>query len=221
MRANPNAAQKREPKLEDRLETLVVASPLPLRPRIDLRTGLVAAGALDAPESLSKLVRTLRDARYAWRAAGFTAPLSFALPHELLTTDAEWICDAAREAGCSPRNLTFELDERALVRAGQFVAEALRARGWGVALIADEDCPMPFGARARALYTELVLRAPNPLDPYLATDPRELSPLGRRLYAAKEAGLIITAHEVKSEAHAALLALAGFDRAGGAIAAQM
>lgn len=213
MRANPNAALKL-------VESLLVQSPLPVRPRIDLRTGLVAAGALDAPERLSKLVRTLRDARYAWRAAGFTAPLSFALPDELLSADAEWICDAAREAGCNPRNLTFELEERALVRSGPFVAEALRARGWGVALIADEDCPMPFGARARALYTELVLEAPNPLDPYLATDPRELSPLGRRLYAAKEAGLIITARSVKSDEHASLLALAGFDRAGGAIAAQ-
>lgn len=217
MRPNPTARQT----LETQLETLVVPCPHPVRPRIDLRTGLVAAGALEAPATLSKLVRTLRDARCAWRAAGFTAPLSFALPDELLTTDADWICDAAREAGCNPRTLTFELDERALVRCGPMAAEALRARGWGVALVADEDCPTPFGARARALYTELVLAAPNPIDPYLATDPRELSPLGRRLYAAKEAGLIITARTVKSEAHAALLALAGFDRAGGPIAAQM
>jgi len=204
-----------------KLETLFVqGAPLPLRPRIDLRTGMVAAGALAAPESLSKLVRNLRDARYAWRAAGFTAPLSFALPDELVSTDAEWLSDAAREAGCNPRGLTFELDERAIIRRGPMVAEALRARGWGVALIADEACPTPFGARARALYTELILEAPNPLDPYLATDPREHTPVGRRLYAAKEAGLIITAREVKSEAHASLLALAGFDRAGGLVAAQ-
>ncbi|MGE0829416.1 MAG: hypothetical protein AB7O04_08710, partial [Hyphomonadaceae bacterium] len=184
-------------------------------------TGLVAAGALDAPVSLSALAREVRDARQAWRAAGFTAPFSVALSDELVCgADPEWIADAAREAGCNPRTLTFELDERVLMRAGFAVAESLRARGWGVALVGDPECPLPFGKHARGLYTELILDAPFPLDPYLAVDACERSPLGRRIFAAKEAGLILTARHVRDDAEGALLALAGFDRAGGPIAMQ-
>lgn len=200
---------------------LLTEAASPIRPRIDLRTGLLAVGALDAPASLSALAREVRDARLAWRSAGFHAPLAVALNDELIAQgNADWIADAAQEAGCSPRSLTFELDERALVRSGGALAAELRARGWGVALAGDPDCPLPFGKQARTLYTELVIDAPNPISPYLGIDSCEDSPLGRRLYAAKEAGLILTARDVKSDEHASLLALAGFDRAGGKVAEQ-
>ena len=193
----------------------------PIAPRIDLRTGLVAAGALVAPPSLSALVREVRAARQAWRGAGFSAPLSVHLPDALIfEADVDWLSDAARECGCAPKGLTFELSEAACLAGGADVAEGLRARGWGVALIADPACPLPFGKHARALYTELIVDAPEPIDPYLAIDSCERDTLGRRLYAAKEAGLIITAPYVRTDEAASLLAIAGFDRCGGPVAAQ-
>ena len=94
----------------------------------------------------------------------------------------------------------------------------MRARGWGVALRGDPNCPLPFGARARALYTELVLDAPEPMDPFLAVESADRSPLGQRLIAARGAGLVITADNVRSPAQAKVLAMAGFDRGGGPFA---
>jgi hypothetical protein len=96
--------------------------------------------------------------------------------------------------------------------------EALRARGWGVALRGDPECPLPFGERARALYTELVLAAPEAPDPFLGVERGDRSPLGRRLLAAKAAGLVITAESVCNTAQARTLAIAGFDRGGGPFA---
>lgn len=203
------------------LPLLLTQAASPIRPRIDLRTGMVAAGAIDAPANLGALAREVRDARLAWRNAGFSAPLSVALSDDMVAgLNPEWVSDAAREAGCTTLSLTFELDEKAVIKNGSAFAENLRARGWGVALVGDPACPLPFGEQARTLYTELILDAPNPLDPYLGVDASDHSPLGRRMFAAKEAGLVITAQDVKSDAHAALLALAGFDRAGGKVAAQ-
>ena len=199
---------------------LAAESAPPIFPRIDLRTGLLAAGALGACATLSEFSRDLRRARVAWRAAGFNAPFSAALSPELMRCDPEWIADAVREAGLSPRALTFELEETVVVRDGPEFAERLRAQGWGVALACDAACPLPFGKHARALYTEIILDAPAPLDPYLATHSCERSALGRRIYAAREAGLVVTARDVHSDSQAALLALAGFDRAGGPVAAQ-
>jgi EAL domain-containing protein (putative c-di-GMP-specific phosphodiesterase class I) len=138
----------------------------------------------------------------------------------MMRVDPDWVADAAREAGLSPRSLTFELYETAIVRGGSEFAERLRAQGWGVALVGDAQCPLPFGKHARALYTEVVLDAPTPIDPYLATQSCDRSPVGRRIYAAKEAGLVVTAREARTDGEAALLALAGFDRAGGPVAAQ-
>ena len=98
------------------------------------------------------------------------------------------------------------------------LADGLRARGWSVALRADPDCPLPFGARARNLYSELVVEAPNTPDPYLALKRKDWSPTERRILAAKEAGLIVTAAMVHDAAQARLLTAAGFDRGGGPFA---
>ncbi len=87
-----------------------------------------------------------------------------------------------------------------------------------VALRGDPRCPLPFGTRARALYSELVLEAPETPDPFLAMDNGDRSPLGRRLLAAKAAGLVITAETVRTAAQARTLAIAGFDRGGGPFA---
>ena len=196
---------------------LDVSAAPPVRPRLDLRTGLLACG-LVAPASLSSMARHLREARRAWSQSGCAAPLSLLAPPdavERLTADD--FDDIAREAGCRAHALTFELDERALIRRGPALAEGLRARGWGVALRGDADCPIPLGARARSIYTEIVLELPEPLDPFLAIDPRDPDPLGRRILTARAAGLLLTARSATPE-QAALLSAIGFDRAGGSCA---
>ena len=105
-----------------------------------------------------------------------------------------------------------------MVAVGPALAEALRARGWNVALRGDPECPLPFGAKARNLYSELVVQAPAMPDPFLAMDDGDRSPLGRRLLAAKAAGLVITAETVLTALQARTLAIAGFDRGGGPFA---
>lgn len=193
--------------------------------RVDLRVGALAAGVVrprgDAVEAFgfSNLARLLRAARMAWRERGIHAPLTLAVPaqvHGALEADA--LSEAAVEAGCTRLGLSFELCERRIVGVGPALAEDLRARGWGVALRADPECPLPFGAKARALYTELVLAAPESADPFLGVPETDRSPLGRRLLAAKEAGLIITAETVRTSTQARTLAIAGFDRGGGPFA---
>lgn len=193
--------------------------------RVDLRVGAIASGvvrprgAADEAFSFSGLSRLLRAARMAWRERGIHAPLALSLPPTAhATLQADLLSEAAFEAGCTRHALAFELCEREVVASGPALAEDLRARGWGVVLRGDPACPLPFGARARALYTELVLDAPEMPDPFLALDSGDRTPLGRRLLAARHAGLIITAETVRTSAQAKLLAIAGFDRGGGPFA---
>jgi hypothetical protein len=193
--------------------------------RVDLRVGALAAGivrprgeAADA-FSFSNLARTLRGARMAWLERGLHAPLTLAVAPEIYgELEADMLGEAAVEAGCTRRNLSFELCERCVMSDGVALAENLRAVGWAIALRGDANCPLPFGARARALYTELVLAPPTSPDPFLALESGDRSPLGRRLLAAKAAGITITAEAVQSAAQARTLAIAGFDRGGGPFA---
>lgn len=193
--------------------------------RVDLRVGALAGGVVrprSAPEeafAYSNLARLLRGARMAWLERGTHAGLTLAVPPELQPQlDAELLSEAAIEAGCTRRNLSFQLNERKLVSAGQAIAENLRARGWNIVLYGDPECPLPFGARVRTLYSELVTPAPTHPDPFLALDSGERTPLGRRLLAAKGAGLVITAESVLTASQARMLAIAGFDRGGGPFA---
>lgn len=190
--------------------------------RVDLRVGALAGGVIrprgepDAVLRFSTLSRLLRAARMAWRERGMHAALILAAPQE---TQRELTADlldaAATEAGCTRPLFAFELDERTLVGENLSLAEGLRERGWTVVLRGDPECPLPFGARARALYAEIVVDAPAVPDPYLALKRKEWGPLERRILAAKEAGLIVTAAAVQNAAQARLLAAAGFDRGGG------
>lgn len=193
--------------------------------RVDLRVGAIASGIVrprSTPEeafSFSGLARVLRAARMAWRERGIYAPLTLALPPGVqVSVEADLLSEAALEAGCTRHALSFELNEREIIAAGPALAEDLRTRGWGVALRGDPACPLPFGARARSLYTELVLDAPEHADPFLALETGERTPLGRRVLAARGAGLTITADNVRSSAQAKTLAIAGFDRGGGPFA---
>ncbi|GAM99171.1 hypothetical protein U91I_02813 [alpha proteobacterium U9-1i] len=193
--------------------------------RVDLRVGALAAGVVrprGAPDDafqFSNLARVLRAARMQWRERGASGSVALAVPAQLYgSLEADLLSEAAIEAGCTRRSLGFELCEREIVSKGPGLAEDLRARGWGVILRGDPDCPLPFGARARALYSELVLEAPDSPNPYLALEDGDRTPLGRRLLAAKAAGLVITAETVRSAGQAKLLAIAGFDRGGGPFA---
>lgn len=189
--------------------------------RHDLRLGAPVAGVVRAhgeeAQSFSGLARLLRAARMTWRARSAMGQISLVLPQSC-RLDAEALDAAAIEAGCTRKAMTFEFEEASIVETGPALALALRARGWGVALRGDPDCPLPFGAKARGLYTEIVLDAPDMTDPFLGLDPRDRSPLGRRILAAREAGMVLTAENVRTQAQARLLAMAGFDRACGAYA---
>ena len=193
--------------------------------RVDLRVGALAAGVVrpmgEAEDAFaySNLARLVRGARMAWLERGAHAVLTLAVPAEIQNAlEADMLSEAVVEAGCTRRNLTFQLNERELVAAGPMLAEDLRARGWNVALRGDPECPIPFGARARNLYSELIVQAPAMPDPFLAMDDGDRSPLGRCLLAAKAAGLVITAETVLTGSHARTLAIAGFDRGGGPFA---
>ncbi|MBL8531234.1 MAG: hypothetical protein JNK94_05820 [Hyphomonadaceae bacterium] len=193
--------------------------------RVDLRVGALCAGVVrprtetPAAFAFTNLARLLRAARMTWLERGATfAQLVLALPDDSAKLEAELLSEAAIEAGCTRRQLSFELCERQLVDHGPALAEALRARGWNIVLRGDPECPLPFGARARTLYSEVVVEAPESADPFLALEGGDRSPLGRRLLAAKGAGLIVTAAKVRTAAQARMLAMAGFDRGGGPFA---
>jgi hypothetical protein len=187
--------------------------------RVDLRVGALASGVV-RPQSneaftFSNLSRLLRAARMTWKERGAYTGLTLALPGELQAKlDAELLSEAAIEAGCVRTALCFELSEREIVNHGATLPEELRARGWSIALRGDPDCPLPFSARARNLYSELVLDAPNPLHPFLGVDGQDRSPLGRRLAAAHAAGLVVTAQSVQNAMQAKMLVMAGFHRGG-------
>ncbi len=193
--------------------------------RVDLRVGALATGVVrplgeaDDAFAFSNLARLVRGARMAWLERGAHGVLTLAVPAEVQSgLEADLLSEAAVEAGCTRRNFNFQLNERELVASGAVLAEELRARGWSVVLRGDPECPLPFGAKARNLYCELVVKAPAMPDPFLAMDDGDRSPLGRRLLAAKGAGLIITAETVLTASQARTLAIAGFDRGGGAFA---
>ena len=192
-----------------------------LAARVDLRLGAPAAGVVrpigGEPLSYTNLARLVRAARMAWRSRSAMGQINLAIPADCVL-DAEALDEAAVEAGCTRKSLTFEFDERAAIAQGPDLAVALRARGWGVALRGDPACPIPFGSKARNLYTELVLDAPGDDDPFFAHDAEDRTPLCRRLFAAREAGLVITAENVRTQQHGRLLAIMGFDRGGGPFA---
>lgn len=193
--------------------------------RVDLRIGALAAGVVrprGEPEddfSYSNLARLLRAARMTWRERGAYTGLVLAVPPSIqCSLEAALLSEAANEAGCTRQGLNFELCERELVRDGGALAEELRARGWGITLRGDPECPLPFGTKARALYSELVLDAPETPDPFLALEGGDRSPLGRRLLAARAADLTISAESVRTASQARMLAMVGFDRGGGPFA---
>jgi hypothetical protein len=189
-------------------------------PRRDLRTGVVAAGVVRAWTLEGDLVDALVTGRKAWRNAGHTSPLAIVPAFERLA-DAASAGDLAAEIqlnDISPRAVDIEVSESDLAGRSLAGIERLRARGFGVALAVDPDCPLPLGARARSLFTELLLPAPSRLDPFLGCEALDSSPVARRLFAARECGLVVTAVGVGDHTWARALLAAGFDRGEGPFA---
>lgn len=195
------------------------AAPSPtIKTRYDLRTGRVVAGRIEAgylstPEHLT---RALQAALPAWRMSAGAAPLSAALSERLArASQVDALQSAVLKAGLAPGGFNFEIEERWLMAGAIEAAQDLRSRGWGVGLRADPSCPIPFGSKARALYQEVIVSAPAPPSPYLGFDVIDADPLGRRIAAARAAGLALTAEGVERPQDAKAWLLAGFDRAEG------
>jgi hypothetical protein len=191
--------------------------------RVDLRIGALAAGVIRprgaGAFAYSTIARTLRGARMAWRSRGAYAPLVLALPLEQTNALApELLSEAAMEAGCTRQKLAFEIHEQWVLCNGLAIAEDLRARGWPVILRGDEHCPLPLGERARTLFSELVLDAPETPDPFLALESGDRTLFGQRVIVARAAGMVLTAESVRTASQARMLAIAGFDRGGGPFA---
>lgn len=188
----------------------------PPAPRRDLRTGIVAAGWVNAGAlEIDQWVETLAAARSVRAAEDYSQPLAARAPAFLFEAGAPSRLDALlRGAGFAMRSVTIEIFETDLKSAGEagFAAiERLRARGWGIALVCGAECVMPIGARLRGLLTEILVEAPETLSPALAMN--DLSePLLRRVRAANNADISVTALNVKSPAHAGMLIALGFDR---------
>lgn len=190
--------------------------------RRDLRTGAVAAGVVATDETMrpDAWLALMADARQAWNAAGYAAPLSARAPLEFIAEPAaaSVLDDGLRGAGFTMRGLTIEIDEAALLGQRDLpmsALERLRARGWGVALRSAPDCPLPIGGRTRSVFTDILADAPADVTPFLALEGLDDAPMARRVRAAANAGLNVTATGMHTLAFSGLLIAAGFDRGEG------
>ena len=193
-----------------------------IAPRLDLRTGAVAAGVVEALDARTPAawLSMIADARQAWIAAGYAAPLSCRAPAEFIAeaTAASTLDNALRGAGFAMRGFTVEIEETALMADRSLsmgTLERLRARGWGVALRSAPDCPLPIGGRTRSVFTDILAEAPGDMTPFLALEGLDDAPLARRVRAAANAGLNVTATNLHTMAFNGLLIAAGFDRGEG------
>ena len=189
-----------------------------LCPRHDLRTGRLVGARLEGPylSSPAQAQAALQIGQAAWTAQGAPGPLSLSLSERLsMPNQASALDQAARAAGLTPSQLTFEIEERALIARSLPLAQELRALGWRIALRADPQCPLPFGAQARSLYAEVVMTAETAPSPFIAIDALDRDHLGRRILAAREARLTLTVEAVQTAEAARLWLNAGFDHAEG------
>jgi hypothetical protein len=186
---------------------------LRLAARRDLHTGV--AGSVMVRDWTGEAIDALLTARGLSRDARMTAPLAIAPPPQSYG-DAASAGDFAamlQSAEFSPRGIDIEVDEASLAAGSLAGVERLRARGFGIALAVAPGCPLPLGGRSRGLFTEIVLPAPNRLEPFMGLDDDDPRPLARRLHAARAMGLVVTAVGATDGAWRRALAAAGFDRA--------
>lgn len=195
-----------------------VTALIQVRPRMDLRTGLIVSGRIDAPSPASpeRFSDVIERAHGQWRAQGRTAPLAVQLSERLSDPRmVDRLHEAALVAGFAPGGLTFEIAEKALIARALPLAEALRARGWRLAIRADNACPLPFGERVRTLYQEVVVSGVSAPSAFCTSDTLTRDPFAQRLLAAREAGLRLTVEGVNTPEEAKAWLSAGFDCAEG------
>ncbi len=200
------------------LSPCAVTALIHVRPRFDLRTGMIVSGRIDAPSpsTPARFADVIGRALAQWRAQGRTAPLAVALNERLSDPkQAQPLHEAAVGAGFTAGGLTFEIAEKALIARALPLAEDLRARGWRLAIRADNTCPLPFGERVRSLYQEVVVTDLAAPSAYCGVDALTRDPFARRLLAAREAGLRLTAEGVNEANDAKAWLTAGFDCAEG------
>jgi hypothetical protein len=77
------------------------------------------------------------------------------------------------------------------------------------------DCPLPLGGKVRSIFTDVMVDAPADLTPFLGLHDNDDHALARRVAAAANAGLNVTANNLHTMAYTGLLVAAGFDRGQG------
>lgn len=188
----------------------VAAMPVGLRPAfvmtpaIDLRSGIAAAYVVEPTEETVRGFGPLGAAAVEFaRGAAFNGPLQLPMPMEALSVGADGLAVQVQDVGLTPHRFDLVLCERDLENVGYIsaldFAESCRARGFGVALRASSRSVVPLSQRARAAFAELQISCADAVG---ATT---------RLFAAAEAGLVVTALGAAGRTHAALLRN-GFDR---------
>lgn len=188
----------------------VAAMPLGLRPAfvmtpaIDLRSGIAAAYVVEPAADAACAFGSLGAAAVEFaRGAAFNGPLQLPMPTDALSVGADGLAVRVQDVGLTPHRFDLVLDERCLEDVGYVsaldFAETCRARGFGMVLRASSRCVVPLSQRARAAFAELQISCADAVGAMT------------RVFAAAEAGIVVTALGSAGRTHAALLRN-GFDR---------
>lgn len=174
-----------------------------MSPVYDLRTGMPAAYTVSLPRG--EPATAVAAASQAARSLGFAGPLQLVAPLSIIEMGAVdlWLSDLMRIIGESPARVDVVLSENALMTPGYGDAlqslEALRALGCGVVLSLQDDVGFPMSDRGRAALSEVRVHADD------------IGARNATLFAAREAGVTLTAVEVLDISDAHLIRM-GFDR---------
>jgi hypothetical protein len=183
--------------------------------RLDLRTGLVAAGIARGLEAPSTPCDLIAPAMRAWRAAGMRAPLALSVEAAWTRHDARAFTDHVRALKIDPRQVSLEFDERDVAAGGLEGVQDLRVRGFGVGLRLDSAKPLPLDNQARRAFTDFVFpRTDNPQTIYNGDQWRDC-PWAGRLLIAREMQIRAVVQAIQTKTDAKLMSDLGFDAAEG------
>ncbi len=174
-----------------------------MAPVHDLRTGLPAAYTVSLPRG--EPATAVAAASQAARSLGFEGPLQLVAPISIIEMAAVdlWVGDLMRIIGLSPTRVDVVLSENAIIAPGYADAlhtlESVRALGCGVVLELQDDVGFPMSDRGRAALSEVRVHADD------------IGVRSATLFAAREAGITLTAVEVLDISDAHLVRM-GFDR---------
>jgi len=217
--AGQSCPRRRKPAMTASLQDHV--QPV-LRARMDLASGLVAAGVLVVEPATGWAATTALAARAlrAWAAGGQNSPLVLPLAPEALhgPNAAARILGALEHHALPMGRVLIEVREDGLCeRFGLRMATLgqIAATGLGLSLGAAETPSLPIGGPVRELFREVVVPLPGTRDPYAGLQGWRDDPFARRMAAAMEAAITLTARGVEGPTQAAWAARIGFIRAEG------